>query len=85
MLYLKEPHAVMISSVSKMLLLNLLEEGQCGIVVYPLTILILRRCFSNCMNLQELLICLVGAWDARRTTMAGAGEFLLDQSHVPDV
>lgn len=37
MCYLKEPHAVMISIISKMLIVNLLEEGQCGRVVYPLS------------------------------------------------
>lgn len=64
--YLKELHAVMISSAFKILIVKLLGEGQCGLVVYHShsQLLILSRCRSSCMNLQDLLICLTGAWDA---------------------
>lgn len=56
----------MISSAFKMLIVKLLGEGQCGLVVYHshFQLLILSRCCSSCMNLQDLLICLTGAWAA---------------------
>lgn len=64
--YLKELHAVRISSAFKMLIVELLGEGQCGLVVHHShsQSLILSRCCSSCVNLQDLLICLAGAWDA---------------------
>ena len=56
----------MISSAFKMLIIKLLEERQYGLLVYHSRSrpLILSRCCSSCVNLQERLTCLTGAWHA---------------------
>lgn len=66
----------MISSAFKVLIVKLLGEGQCGLVVCRSCSwsLILSRCCSSCINLQELLF----AWQGpgmpqhKRTKMADA-------------
>lgn len=67
MCYLKEPHAVMISIISKMLIVNLLEEGQCGRVVYPLSDTDSKQTLQQLYESAGAPHLLTGAWNATVT------------------